>query len=267
MVTTPTPMPAPTVDRSTGLRFGEAVALYDRFRPSYPRDVIEAVVADAGAGPVLEVGAGTGKATKALLALGHPVHAIEPDGRMAGALTLNCPSDAVTVVPTTFEQAGLTAGGYRLVVAAQSWEWVDPSVAYERAAMALGPGGHLALVWHQPAPGQGLFGEAIRHIYRRVEPHLARTILPGSATVSFRPGRVAAATAAFPTWTRVEHEWSRDIDAAGLVGWLCSEVRYLVLDPERRTRLMVAVARLVDEFGGIVSVPMTTVAHIGRRPD
>ncbi|MFV0526553.1 MAG: class I SAM-dependent methyltransferase [Acidimicrobiales bacterium] len=256
---------APVVDRSAGLRFGDAVALYDRFRPSYPRDIVEAVVADAGPGPVLEIGAGTGKATKALLALGHPVHAIEPDARMAGALTLNCPSDQVTLVPTTFEQAGLTAGGYRLVVAAQSWEWVDPGVAYDRAALALALGGRLALVWHQPARGQGLVGEALRQVYRRIEPELAGAVFPGAATVTFRPDRIPAARAAFPTWTRVEHAWSRELDAAGLVGWLCTGARCLALDPERRTRLMVAVARLVDEFGGIISVPMTTVAHLGRR--
>ena len=50
--------------------FGEVVQDYDQVRPGYPDDLVDDVTALSGAGPALEVGAGTGKATVSFAARG-----------------------------------------------------------------------------------------------------------------------------------------------------------------------------------------------------
>ena len=57
--------------------FGSVAEAYDRGRPSFPREAVEWLVGNNPA-TVLEVGAGTGKLTQQLVALGHDVHATEP---------------------------------------------------------------------------------------------------------------------------------------------------------------------------------------------
>jgi SAM-dependent methyltransferase len=245
--------------------FGEDASLYDRFRPSYPRELMEAVVADTGRRPVLEIGAGTGKATRALLALGKQVHAIEPDQRMAALLELSCADGLVAVDHCTLEASALTPAGYDLVVAAQTWHWVDPTVAYDLVADALIPHGRLALLWHHPQPKQGLFGAAMGQLYSRLAPEMAHR-WPGQKAARFDPGSEPfAATKRFRSWVKLEHRWQRRLDAPGLIGWLCSNSDHRLLTVDRRTELMAGVAALVKELGDEVAVNMTTVAHLARR--
>ena len=82
-------MTEPTqLDRSFGRQaFGADPASYDAVRAGYPDWVFEAVRAECGVGAgaaAFEIGAGTGKATGPLLALGAgPLVAVEPDARLA----------------------------------------------------------------------------------------------------------------------------------------------------------------------------------------
>jgi SAM-dependent methyltransferase len=226
---------------------------------------MEAVVSETGRRPVLEVGAGTGKATRALVALGKDVHALEPDVRMAALLQLNCGDGLVAVDHATLEAAALTPAGYDLVVAAQTWHWIDPAVGYDIVADALIPHGRLALLWHHPQPKQGLFGEAMAQLYRQMAPQVASR-WPGEKASRFDPtDEPVAATARFRSWVKLEHRWQRRLDAPSLIGWLCSNSDHRLLPVDQRTELMVAVAALVHELGDEVTIDMTTVAHLAHR--
>ncbi len=245
--------------------FGEDPALYERFRPGYPQQLMELVVAETGPRPVLEVGAGTGKATRALLALGKQVHALEPDPRMAALLEMTCGPGLTRVEHATLEAARLPVGSFGLIVAAQSWHWVDPNVGYDLAADALAPAGRLALLWHQPLLRQGLFGEAMSQLYAELAPSITG-ILPGSKGRDFDPANEPfAATKRFRSWARHEHLWQRRLDGANLIGWLCSQSEHRTLPLDQRAELMAAVAALVAELGGTVVVNMATVAHLAYR--
>ena len=67
--------------RQLGRVFNEVPELYDRVRPGYPAELFADLVAITGMGQessVLEVGCGTGQATRSLAALGCSVTAVEP---------------------------------------------------------------------------------------------------------------------------------------------------------------------------------------------
>jgi|SRR5215217_3890 len=69
--------------------FADVAAVYDRARPEYPPAAVERIVAELEAEPgarVLDLGAGTGKLTRPLLAAGLDVVAVEPLARMRAAL-------------------------------------------------------------------------------------------------------------------------------------------------------------------------------------
>src|SRR5262245_23097923 len=94
--------------------FGPAAEAYERYRPGYP---VEAVVWVTGDAPcrVLDLGAGTGKLTRALLATEHEVVAVEPDAAMRGAFAALLP--AVQVVAGSAETLPLPDRAVDVVVA------------------------------------------------------------------------------------------------------------------------------------------------------
>lgn len=125
--------------------FGRAVGEYERARPSYPQEAVDWLV-PRGSHVVLDLGAGTGKFTRSLVARGLDVIAVEPDDAMRGALADALPS--VRTVKGTAESIPLPDDSVDVITAAQSWHWVDEARALPEVARVLKPGGLLALVWN-----------------------------------------------------------------------------------------------------------------------
>jgi SAM-dependent methyltransferase len=141
-------------DRSTdagarvdGVVFGAAAAAYERFRPGYPGEVADAVMAYAGGAlrSALEVGAGTGKATRLFATRGVQVTAVEPDPEMAALLHETTRDLHVEAVVSTFERFDARGRRFDLVFSAAAWHWTDPGTRWGRALGMLEPGGTLAL--------------------------------------------------------------------------------------------------------------------------
>ena len=77
-----------------------------------------------------EIGPGTGTATRRLLALGaKPFVAVEPDDRLAAFLRETIPDNALTVVPSTFEEAVLRETSFDLGFSATAFHWLDQDLA------------------------------------------------------------------------------------------------------------------------------------------
>jgi SAM-dependent methyltransferase len=126
------------------LSFGSVASAYERFRPGYPDELVDAVFTYAG-GPVrtaLEVGAGTGKATRVFAGRGIAVTATDPDPAMLRELRKHVP-EAVTVVQATFEDLPLTPV-YDLVFAAAALHWTSSEHRWSRVAGMLSRRGILA---------------------------------------------------------------------------------------------------------------------------
>src|SRR6266436_1704987 len=120
--------------RDLGRLFNEVPELYDRVRPAYPGELFADLVAITGVGsgsPVLEVGCGTGQATRSLAALGLSVTAVEPGAGMAALARRRLAAfGSVEVENSTFEEWDDGGRRFDVVVAASAWHWVDPSVGW-----------------------------------------------------------------------------------------------------------------------------------------
>ena len=132
--------------RRPPLCFGGVADAYERGRPGYP---IEAVPWLTGDEPlsVLELGAGTGKLTEQLVALGHDVHATDPDPAMLDIALpqLRRRPGSRRPRPRRSRSADAT---FDVVVAAQAYHWFDHERALPEIARVLKRGGCFALVWN-----------------------------------------------------------------------------------------------------------------------
>ncbi|MGW7210529.1 methyltransferase domain-containing protein [Streptomyces sp. NPDC054837] len=138
--------------RDLGRVFNDVPELYDRVRPGYPDELFADLAAVTGMGAqstVLEVGCGTGQATRSLAALGYSVTAVEPGADLAALARRRLAAFRdVEVETSTFEAWDDRGRRFDALVAASSWHWVDPSVGWRRAHDVLRPGGWAALLGH-----------------------------------------------------------------------------------------------------------------------
>lgn len=264
----------PSIARSEGRGlFGADPAAYDAARPGHAERVYEVLVERCGLGPgtrVLEVGPGTGQATRPLLALGaRPLVALEPDPRLA-EFVRGWADERVQVRVVALEDAELEPESFQLAAAASSFHWVDEAVGLRRLAAALVPGGWVATWWT-------LFGEGDEPdaFIRATSP-----LLEGLAASPTRgvEGRVAhaldaehrLAALAGAGFVDAEHEvvpWSASWDAAGIRGLYGSFSPIARLEPGRRERILDEIARIADEdFGGRVERRIRTSLYTARKP-
>jgi SAM-dependent methyltransferase len=136
--------------RRLGRLFNEVPELYDRVRPTYPDDIFADLATITGLSnqsSVLEVGCGTGQATRTLATLGCHVTAVEPGSGMAAlARQRTAGFSNVIVEESTFEDWDDKGRRFDVLLAASSWHWVDPSIGWRRAHDVLDPGGWMALI-------------------------------------------------------------------------------------------------------------------------
>jgi SAM-dependent methyltransferase len=136
--------------RDLGRVFNEVPELYDRVRPTYPDELLADLVTITGMdgrSSLLEVGCGTGQATRSLAALGCSVIAVEPGADLAELARQRLATfRSVEVETSTFEEWDDRGRRFDVLVAASSWHWVDPSLGWRRAHDVLHPGGWMALL-------------------------------------------------------------------------------------------------------------------------
>jgi cyclopropane fatty-acyl-phospholipid synthase-like methyltransferase len=119
---------------------------YSSSRPPYPKTLFEVLRASHVIGPgmtVLEIGAGSGLATRELVSSGSHVVALEPGRELATILMRAVPS--ASVLQSRLEDATLPDAAFDSVVAATSMHWVDLSIGLPRLHAAVRPGGALAV--------------------------------------------------------------------------------------------------------------------------
>ena len=129
---------------------------YGSARPSYPGALFEVLKAEGVTGPglkVLDVGAGSGEATRELVAAGSQVVALEPGHDLAALLERDAPE--ASVVRSRLEDVHLPDSAFDSAVAATSMHWVDLSIGLPVLYAALRPGGALAVF-------RNIFGDVTR---------------------------------------------------------------------------------------------------------
>lgn len=259
---------ASRLDRAVGRTiFGADAGGYDSARLGYPGELYDRVFARVPDNPaVLEIGAGTGLATRDLLARGaSSLVAIEPDPQMAEFLRSALGTDpALKIENRAFEDVAFGPSAFDLVAAAASFHWMEPTSALGRIRRALKPGGVIALWWNvYRAAGEGdEFADSLA-------PLLDGIALPPSEGEKFHHSLDQAAYRTLLEsngFADVECKIlrrERRLDGAAMSALYGSYSFVRLLPVKQRRELLAGIARLADgRFGGaapnIVQTPLYT---------
>ncbi|GAB3609900.1 class I SAM-dependent methyltransferase [Humibacter ginsengiterrae] len=125
--------------------FGGVADVYEASRPGYPPEAVTWLVQPEQS-HVVDVGAGTGKLTRALAAGDREVVAVDPSTQMLEVLRSTVPG--VQTLVGSGERMPLPDESVDAVTYAQAWHWVDAQAASAEAGRVLKPGGTLGLIWN-----------------------------------------------------------------------------------------------------------------------
>ena len=248
---------------SLGRSFDRAAAEYEAGRPGYPEVLVD-WWASRGAFPrggrVLDLAAGTGKLTRALVGRGVAVVAVEPLAGMRAQLTAVPALGGVTVLDGTAEAIPLEDASVDTVVVGQALHWFDPAVALPEIARVLRPGGGLGLAWNDDdldgAPAW------VRLVNARTE-----SIGGGSVRVGVEPSRQSVvASGLFGPLESATFRWAQHTTAGAALDSLASRSHVIALDPRARRALLDEVAATIGAAAEEpLEHPLVTVAFWGCR--
>jgi SAM-dependent methyltransferase len=219
--------------------FGSVADAYERGRPEYPPAAVGALAAELGLAPgarVLDLGAGTGKLTRALLAAGLDVVAVEPQPELRALL-----ADAVgegRTLDGVAEAIPLADGSVATVTAADSFHWFDRPAAIAEIQRVLAPRGGLAVLTMVPDWGGASWAHELGELVRELRPEHPHFDGPSwqqwlADAGGWEQPREVRVTASQPS------AGTHVLDYLASVSWIAA------LEPDRRTEVLARAAALV----------------------
>jgi ubiquinone/menaquinone biosynthesis C-methylase UbiE len=232
--------------------FDRAAEVYERSRPEYPAEAVDWLLPD-GAATVLDLGAGTGKLTRALAARGLEVYAIDPSSKMLDQLRVAIP-DAIVSVGAA-EDIPLADASVDAILVGQAW--VDQDAALPSVARVLKPGGALGLVWN-------IRDERVAWVAR-----LTAVMHSAEGEVFLETGHIDRGP--FGEIESESFEWSRDFTRDDLLDLVRSRSYFITASGEEQASILRGVSELLDtdpDVGGreTWTMPYVTRAFRMRLP-
>ena len=232
--------------------FDAVAAAYERHRPDYPPEALEWAAARLGLEPgarVLDLGAGTGKLTRGLLALGFAPVAVEPGPAMLAELRAALPG--VEAHEGAAEAIPLPEASVDAAVAGQAYHWFDHDLAPRELRRVIRPGGGLALLWN--------WWDVRDPLQRRVA-----ALLDSPHGASFEP---LPGPPEFERLGRTTVESVRESTPDALVGRVGTTSALVTASTEARERLLADVRALAAARGERFPLPQLTYVFAFRRLD
>jgi len=233
--------------------------MYESGRPDYPIQAVDWMLQPVVGGErsirIADVGAGTGKLTRAAVELGAEVVAVDPDPKMLAVLR-----EQVHGVPTfvgSAERLPLPDASVDAVLLGQAWHWVEPEAGSAEVGRVLRTGGVLGLVWN-------IRDENVPWVSRLTE------IMHGSHAEEVLAAGDPPLAAPFTAVERAEWRWSRPMNRETLFAMARSRSYVITAAAEDRAAIEAGLAALFDEVGAVedkvVDLPYVTRAYRAVRP-
>ncbi len=228
--------------------FDQSADVYDRIRPGYPDALVEDVIDLSGIpeqGRILEIGCATGKATEPFASRGYSMDCLDIGSDLAAVAASKFRGlDNVRIIVRSFEEWESRENAYDLVIAATSFRWVDPAVAYVKSAAVLNASGALAVFSNTHIrKNEGFFAD-VQEVYRL---HVPEWCQPEGNTKTPEPIATSQpGIERFHESTRRVYPWSNYYTAEEYIRLLSTYSGHIALPDDKRKALFDDIDKFIN---------------------
>jgi SAM-dependent methyltransferase len=228
--------------------------VYERARPGYPPDAVAWISdrLDLREGrTVLDLGAGTGKLTRALLTTGARVIAVEPGDKMRARLEQAAPG--AEALRGAAEEIPLLDDSVDAITVGQAFHWFRHDEAIPELHRVLRPGGGVALVWNSRDPDNPL--------QKEISELIAPFVPSGRPDPEEWP-RPLGESELFGPLEKRRFPFVQELDSDAVAERIASVSFVAAAPAEARHELDAAVRRAADKLGGRIPFVYVTRAYV-----
>ncbi|MEJ7838827.1 MAG: class I SAM-dependent methyltransferase [Thermomicrobiales bacterium] len=251
------------------MTFNEVASLYHDVRPRYPSTLFDRIEAISGFDhrlDVLEIGSGTGIATRPMLERGWNLTCVEPGHSLADVARFALASfPDLRIDVDRFEDWDAQGVTFDLIVSATAFHWIKPDTRYTKTHRLLCEGGHLAVLYYRHVAGgdDDLF-EIIQDCYLAHMPGTTREKMP-VATKRSPSAREMRRSGLFDIVESSVRPEVITYSTSGYLDLLSTYSGHRALKPEQLLRLQSCIADVIDRNGGSIRKGYAHELVIGRR--
>jgi len=230
--------------------------VYERARPEYPADAVDWIATKLDLRPgrtVLDLGAGTGKLTRALIPTGARVIAVEPGDAMRAELERAVPS--AVAVRGSAEAIPLGDDTVDAITVGQAFHWFRHDEAIPEIHRVLRPGRAIALIWNSR--------DHDARLHREVG-ELIAPFVPADRPPSEQWPLALEESPLFGPLEQQRFPFSQTLDADALAERIASISFVAAAPPEARQRLDGELRTVAARLGGFVDFSYVTAAYVSR---
>jgi SAM-dependent methyltransferase len=248
-------------------RFDEAAKYYDLYRPSYPNEMIEIIINKTGIQPgakILEIGAGSGKATELFVKQGYDLVCIEPGENFVKVGQQKYKNDKVKFILSRFEEWDEDLNCYDFAFSAQAFHWVPKPIGFVKCKNALKSNKYFAQFWNWYPLGKEETHRELAILFEEFNIMLLSSDEEIEARAKTEADQLASSNY-FKKFSIHRFPWMQQYKTDEFIGYLKTGNDYLRLNLEDRLKFIRKVQGIFDNNEGLVNWPFLCVLFLAEK--
>jgi len=248
--------------------FDEDVVNYDQFRPRYCERLFAKIIEFGQIDKekkTVEIGCGTGQATKPFLETGCTVTAIELGENLADFTKDKFSNyQNFTIQNLAFEDFRYEKDSIDLVYSATAFHWIPDEIGYPKVYDMLKSGGTVALFWNQPAAEEGKLDEELQEIYVRIRKDKIRE--PKEVMRKYQETEGHLKKYGFVSYEHHCYTQTRTLNSEDYICLLNTYSDHISLENDLKTELYSSIQMAIEKHGGIIRLIDTIDLYLAKKP-
>lgn len=249
--------------------FDQTAEYYDTYRPSYPMEIVNKIITTTNINKfsrLLEIGAGSGKATELFAPNNFNIFCVEPGENLVrnGRIKFS-KFDNIKFEVGRFEELDLSPKQYDVIFSAQAFHWIPQPIGYEKCVYSLKDNGYLALFWNMYITYDNDLDNELIDISNKYGGFADFLSVDGCEK------RIASITSGIensgyfntPEVHRVL--WNQVYSAEEYFGFIQTGNSFVQKSEEEKTNAYCDIKKLADKHGGLINRPYLCVLYLSSK--
>lgn len=250
--------------------FDNVAKEYDKYRPDYPIELFHDILDYSLIKPcdtILEIGCGTGQATKGFVNLGYNnITCIELGTQLAAITREKFKHETnVQVIHSSFEDWQSDKKDYALAISATAFHFIEPQLGYRKVFDLLRNRGSIAFFWTVHVPSFDHVFNQIRESYRKYAPHLDDSNVPTVDEIIYERSKLTNEGNLFEDLLVKEYRWFDHYTSDEYISLLNTHSGHRLLPDRERNLLFDGIKNTIEQNGGVVEKQQVVVLFLARK--